>query len=144
MGITVSRFVSRKALSPADAAFLTLVAVSVALLASILVVAAISYFVDGVLPANLFDMTFDGFLQYAAGYSILSWVFITLFDLTTDVKFARDYDIGEIVFGAFLGPVASIAMVKLGWVSAATLVGNLWLWPVFAFVYYLMKRTIGR
>ena len=144
MGITVSRFVSRKAFSPADAAFLTLVAVSVALLFGMAVVAVLGYFVDGVLPANLRDMTFDGFLQYAAGYSLFSWLFIMLFDLATDVKFARDYDIGEIVFGAILGPVVAIALVKFGLLSAAVLVSNLWLWPVFAFVYFLMKRTIGR
>lgn len=144
MAIAVARLTSRKAYSVADAAVLTLIAMAVALVASVLVTAIASFFVEGVLPAELFDMTFDGFLQYAAGYGILAWLFIIAFDLLTDVKFARDYDIGEVVFGAVLGPVASIALVKLEATEAAVLVGNLWLWPALALVYFLMKVTIGR
>ena len=144
MAITVARLTSRRAYSVTDAAMLTLIAMAVALLASVLVTAIASFFIEGVLPAELFDMTFDGFLQYAAGYGILAWLFIIAFDLITDVKFARDYDIGEVVFGAVLGPVVSIALVKLKVIEAALLVGNLWLWPALALVYFLMKVTIGR
>jgi len=144
MAIAVARLTSRRAYSVTDAAMLTLIAMAVALLAGVIVTAVASFFIEGVLPADLFDMTFDGFLQYAAGYSILAWAFIIVFDLITDVKFARDYDIGEVVFGAILGPVVSIALVKLKVIEAALLVGNLWLWPVFAVVYFLMKVTIGR
>jgi len=144
MAITVARLTSRRAYSVTDAAVLTLVAMAVAFLAAIAVTATAGYFIEGVLPAALTDMTFDGFLQYAAGYGILAWLFIIAFDLITDVKFARDYDIGEVVFGAILGPVVSIALVKLKVIEAALLVGNLWLWPALALVYFLMKVTIGR
>ena len=144
MAITVTRLTSRRAYSVTDAAMLTLVAMAIALLASMAITTVASLFIEGVLPADLLSMTFDGFLQYAAGYGILAWLFIMAFDLITDVKFARDYDVGEVTFGAILGPVVSIALVKLGVIEAAVLVGNLWLWPALALVYFLMKVTIGR
>ncbi|NPA77040.1 MAG: hypothetical protein GXN93_04795 [Candidatus Diapherotrites archaeon] len=144
MQVVVTRLTSRKAYSLPDAALLTLIAMAVSLFAALLVVPVASLLFGGILPTALTDMTFDGFLQYVAGFAAVGLAFATVFDLATDAKFAKDHDIAEVVFGAFLGPIVGVILVKLGMISSAVLVGNLWMWPALALTYFLMKVIIGR